>query len=385
MTEQLCRWCGGAQLDVEHVKCFTGCIALVDENGTRNYVHKDTVRQHIAAQLLSITDFPTVLIDLCVDLSFEFVGRFNPCEIPDGYKTLMKEELDISAAVQIQLDACWPDCTTDVKTEATASLHDHIFSYEHYNESEYLNWFDEFCTFNLPRLNWNWACKAEAVAAAQAVWNSGCDSEGWCVASMVWDFLINQASNPRFGYGCTVADKLTAVGCWVHHGWSMSKMAAVAKVWGGMGYLGHMRTALRHIGGNLHVIQHDCNVHGRNSNFRIFWLRKPWVKYITKEEFTRLSSEWLDGGHMVDSDIVSQLEMWRLRERLVKWLSGLLLTDMVEQKRTDVKYITNLVLNGEYDEALRMENLENQVDNWQIVLELMTTRRWMAASNEHVG
>jgi hypothetical protein len=58
---------------------------------------------------------------------------------------------------------------------------------------------------------------------------------------------------------------------------------------------------------------------------------------------------------------------------------------MVEQKRTDVKYITNLVLNGEYDEALRMENLENQVENWQIVLELMTTRRWMAASNEHVG
>jgi hypothetical protein len=180
MAEQLCGWCGGEKKEERNIyypckntHCYTGCVALVDGNGNVEYEHRDTVRQHIAATLLSITKFPDELIDICVELSC-CVGRWNPTRLEDedAYVTLMHEALEKCEAVQTQLDIRLPGHSPTVKAEVRAAVLEAICSTE-YDPMRQLSWFDEMCNIYISSLDRSFACKAGAMEAAEAVWNTG--------------------------------------------------------------------------------------------------------------------------------------------------------------------------------------------------------------------
>jgi hypothetical protein len=180
-----CTWCGADRKGVpcEDVNCYTGCLAVLNEDGKWEYVDRETYVGKCVLEIRESTAevrMPDVLITLVVEYAHS-PGRFNPAFIHDhDYMSFMHGALDQCGVVETELNE-QKRFEDPRRADAKSLVSTHVFQSESSEES----WFAKMCQIHKDELDKNYACVTDAISPAMEVWKHGVDEDGETLKDMV--------------------------------------------------------------------------------------------------------------------------------------------------------------------------------------------------------
>jgi hypothetical protein len=191
-----CEWCGAdeSKLPCEIVRCCSGYLAIPDNNGQLEYMHRDDLRRQTEVALRnSWENMPEVLTRICVDYVLP-IGRINPALMPHVEYLEFMEEAMVAVKNRLVCESCRPEDRDKVNDGLSEWMYNDAVAYEE-------SWFEHMCERHKAYMDVNFQCEADAMSAAEVVFGMG-DSEGQTISffifeelrqlghEMIWDYAV---------------------------------------------------------------------------------------------------------------------------------------------------------------------------------------------------